>query len=1099
MDDLFAATVEMVLPTIEFGPVRTPIGTIAAVLRDPENQVARKTPPVALTPRIKIPCFRLASGEIIAITERDKGARPSDVDGLLQRLPGGGLRWLGHRAIDDLLSAAQAEGWSKVVEKRAISWNGQFSFQAERLSARPEEAETPGLRPPQVGALLSIGTHWSLYRSPATIVMPTGTGKTETMLSALAVYVRKPMLVIVPSDALRKQTADKFLSFGHLYRLGVLAPSAAKPIVGIVKGVPKSAEALEIFERCNVIVATMSSLGDESAEPFWSEIAKRTGVLVIDEAHHIGAARWTKFREAFSSVPTLQFTATPFRRDGALVDGQVIYNYPLRLAQQNGYFKPISFEPVYEPVSANADMAIATAAVAKLRADLAAGFDHLMMARCVNIERALAVHALYQTLAPELRPTIIHSRQADAATRIAALREGKGRIAICVNMLGEGFDLPQLKIAAIHDLHQSLAILMQFTGRFTRSAGAVIGNATIIANVAEPNVATALERLYSEDADWNEVLSEMSSAAAKDHAKLIKFLSEAQRLDEGVADDEIPITHKLIKPTLSTLIYRATKFTPKAFHEGLPSGLVPYRVWLHAPSNTLFFVTREEPTVKWSRSKAVRDRNWALFVLHFDEARQLLYLSSSNHKISTEALAKAVGADKQIYGDIVFRALGRITRLIFQNLGVKKHGRRNLSYASYTGAEVVTALSQAEKSGSVKAMLSGTGWENGAPTTIGCSAKGRIWSRDAGGPVPRLNEWCESIGDKIVDASIDTTKLIDNVLLPTVVSTLPDAELLGIDWPVEILGQVEERVLFNNGTREAAQTVFELSLTGLDRVTKTIDFDLCEAVSGIWGSFRFALGGPNEFSVTQLSGEAVQITIGKVSAPLAQYFSDYPPLFRFVDLSELDANLHITPQTPYDLTIDDARFEGWDWDGVDIAKESIWKNGSIRKDSIQWRVASNYIAAEYDVVFDDDASGEAADLVCFKDAGDHIKLALVHCKFSGGTDAGARVADVVEVSSQAIRSARWLGKIPALVHHLKARDVALRGGGRPTRFLRGGHAELNQLLKRNRFVPVRTSILVVQPGLSAGRRTDAQSTILAAALTYLKETVGIDLEIICSP
>jgi hypothetical protein len=38
-----------------------------------------------------------------------------------------------------------------------------------------------------------------------------------------------------------------------------------------------------------------------------------------------------------------------------------------------------------------------------------------------------------------------------------------------------------------------------------------------------------------------------------------------------------------------------------------------------------------------------------------------------------------------------------------------------------------------------------------------------------------------------------------------------------------------------------------------------------------------------------------------------------PPLFRFVDLSELDANLHIVPQTPYDLKIADATFEAWDW------------------------------------------------------------------------------------------------------------------------------------------------------------------------------------------
>lgn len=150
--------------------------------------------------------------------------------------------------------------------------------------------------------------------------------------------------------------------------------------------------------------------------------------------------------------------------------------------------------------------------------------------------------------------------------------------------------------------------------------------------------------------------------------------------------------------------------------------------------------------------------------------------------------------------------MGRITRLIFQNLGVKKHGRRNLSYASYTGAEVVTALSQAEKSGSLKALLSGIGWEGGKQVTIGCSAKGRVWSREQG-PIPRFNEWCEAVGDKLLDSSIDTTKLIDNVLLPTEVTALPAAELLSIEWPYEILSQAEERVGFADGTREQTQTM----------------------------------------------------------------------------------------------------------------------------------------------------------------------------------------------------------------------------------------------------------------------------------------------------
>src|SRR5260370_24148926 len=146
------------------------------------------------------------------------------------------------------------------------------------------------------------------------------------------------------------------------------------------------------------------------------------------------------------------------------------------------------------------------------------------MARCDNIERARAVFDIYKKLAPDLRPVLVHSEVAEADENLAELRTGKSLIVVCVNMLGEGFDLPQLKIADVHDPHKSLAVLLQFTGRFTRTAGKDIGDATVIANIADSAVSSALERLYSEDADWNQLLSELSSEAAKAHAELIEFL-----------------------------------------------------------------------------------------------------------------------------------------------------------------------------------------------------------------------------------------------------------------------------------------------------------------------------------------------------------------------------------------------------------------------------------------------------------------------------------------------------------------------------------------------------------------------------------------------
>jgi hypothetical protein len=54
----------------------------------------------------------------------------------------------------------------------------------------------------------------------------------------------------------------------------------------------------------------------------------------------------------------IQFTATPFREDGGRVDGEFIYTYPLKKAQQEGYFKPIRFEAVFGLDQPDADQAI---------------------------------------------------------------------------------------------------------------------------------------------------------------------------------------------------------------------------------------------------------------------------------------------------------------------------------------------------------------------------------------------------------------------------------------------------------------------------------------------------------------------------------------------------------------------------------------------------------------------------------------------------------------------------------------------------------------------------------------------------------------------
>lgn len=1082
------------LPPLELGPIRHALGYISHVLDLGKIQDITQIEDFNTSPRVTEKIYTTTDGQRFIITKKKKLTLPAGVDGVLYQNAAGSLKWIAHRKLEALENDITQNGLGKVAKDIAESWNGKFNFRAEERNA--EGAVTKlGLRPPQIGGLHAIGAHWSLYQQPATIVMPTGTGKTETMLATLVAYSPGSLLVVVPSKVLRDQTAKKFLTLGLLRYLGNLLPETRNPIVGVIKKRPQSEHDLDIFDKCNVVIATMSAMGEGANSPSLP-VANHAKTLIVDEAHHIGAKGWGAFREKFIDNKVLQFTATPYRRDGKLVDGKVIYEYPLHSAQKDGYFKNINFEPVYEIDQDDADEAIAIKSVGVLRSDISSGRDHLMMARCESIGRARTIHAIYNRIAPDLNPVLIHSEADEADTSIELIKSRRSRIAVCVNMLGEGFDLPQLKIAAVHDTHKSLAVLLQFTGRFTRSSGEAIGDATVVANIADQDVSSALERLYSEDADWNHLLSEFSSEAAKAHSELIAFLNSSERLDDSENEERIEISHHLFRPTFSTLMYEADSFNPKKFIEGISKETIVHNVWIHEESKTLYFVTRLEPSIRWTRSRKLRDRTWDLHVFHYDEAHHMLFVSSSDKSSAHEKIAKAVGATRLISGDIIFRALGRINRLIFQNVGVTKHGRRNLRYAMYTGSDVATALSVSERAGSVKSNLSGTGWENGEPVTIGCSYKGRVWARDPGS-IPELVKWCEVVGNKIKDEGIDTANIIANVLIPEEVTILPDKQVLSIEWPIEIIRQSEERVVIKKGAVERSVSLFDLKFIKTDHVASQVEFDLITDPDDVWAKLFLTVGGNDGFKVTKSTLDAVTIRVGNLELPIEEYFSNYPPMIRFIDISELDGNLLIKPQNTQDLVFPEDRFEVWDWEGVDMQKESIWKGGNERQNSIQWKAAQQFIAGNFDVVFDDDSAGEAADLVCFKEEDDHIRLSLVHCKFTKGTTAGERVSDVVEVSSQAVRSAKWKWKFKDLCRHVLEREKKL-SGGRTTRFLKGVGSDMNRFVKLSRFKEIRPEIIIVQPGLSKANHTTDQTAVLAAAHSYLKETVGVDLDVICS-
>ena len=127
------------------------------------------------------------------------------------------------------------------------SWHGLFKFKKESEGQK-------GLRSPQIGALHALMAHIEDGEKTAIVVMPTGTGKTETMLAFMVANLCQKVFVIVPSDALRTQTYKKFKSLGLLRKLGIIPQDINLPIVSMVSTTLDDTQWKQRINESNVII-----------------------------------------------------------------------------------------------------------------------------------------------------------------------------------------------------------------------------------------------------------------------------------------------------------------------------------------------------------------------------------------------------------------------------------------------------------------------------------------------------------------------------------------------------------------------------------------------------------------------------------------------------------------------------------------------------------------------------------------------------------------------------------------------------------------------------------------------------------------------------
>lgn len=950
-------------------------------------------------------------------------------------------------------------------------------------------AKLPGLRKPQLAALYATLGHLVIDpTATATVVMPTGTGKTDTMLASIIAARMRRTLILVPSDALRTQLVKKCTDIETLRKIGAVSEKALNPIVTAIDSKLSEIQVAELA-TANIIVATPQALllFEESD---LGTLVSMCSHLMIDEAHHVAAASWDRVKVAFRGKPCIQFTATPFREDGLTLAGKIIYNYPLRDAQLDGYFKRIEFHPIREYNLKLSDQAIADKAVELLRTDLEAGYNHLMMVRAKSQKRAEDLYKIYKQHS-DLSPVLIHSKTPNQARIMAEIVAKKHRIIVCVDMLGEGFDLPELKIAAIHDQHQSPAVTLQFIGRLTR-VDDTLGDAKFVANIANQKTDHQMADLYKESADWGAVIRDVSE---------LKVSREIEKADfsEQFADggDAQAIFGLNPNPKISAVAYHVAvpNWTPERARDLNGHRERLQCISINEKADTVIAVTRRERPVGWAQTEEIFDTNWNLYIAFYNKALQTLFIHASGDESQAAHFLNLVAKKPhRINGEPTFRTLNDIKLMKLQNVGLSR-ARKDLRFTMHVGRDINQVISDIEKGNATKSNIFATGFDDGERTTVGCSHKGKIWEMNSS-PINYWVEWCKRMSVKLNDNSIDPADILKNVMRAEQIKGNWPEGLFYADWPESIAIENEQRISLN--FQGESFNLLDVEL-GKPEYIDALTLDIPVLVEGNDGEERRITA----ITIKLLEdGYKTSCADMKILYPnetsLDSYLDREPLVLLKVDGSMVQGNYRHYSLNSVDVKLPPSLLEPWNWGTTKIHQESM--RAEQRMDSVQG-FTFNKIADDYSFVFNDDGTGEIADLVAIRENQDAIYIDLYHCKFcpkkDGEAKPGARVADVYEVCGQASRSVKWLYTGNKFFNRLMDRyQQSLLTDF--NRILKGTPQQLEILRNKCHDHELIFKFVIVQPAISASKVSAAQLSVLGASYSYIKSISGSDLKVIVS-
>lgn len=956
--------------------------------------------------------------------------------------------------------------------------------------------EKPGLRNAQIGAIHAIGSHFTLGKDPVIIVMPTGSGKTAVLMMAPFLLMSRRTMVVTPSRLVRSQIFEEFKNLNLLKRIGAIPSDVQLPSV---KEIDKRILDEQQWEDCRdavVVVGTPNSMS-----PAYSAIPSPKDdlfdLLLIDEAHHTPARTWNGIIEAFPNAKIVLFTATPFRRDKKEIRGKFIYSYPLRKAYQDGIFGQIEFFPVIPGANQSSDLAICENVESIFNQDRENGFNHSVMIRTDTRKRAGELKEIYSRNS-NLRLRVIHSGHSYRHIKgsIKKLREKNLDGIICVDMLGEGFDYPNLKIAAIHAPHKSLEVTLQFIGRFARTSSDNddLGQAKFLAVPSEIEIES--KRLYDEGAVWQEMITNLSQTR----------ISREIAVRESIDTFEVPlvvtpntedISIYALHPYSHVKIYEAASQVDISDPIAFPPNLATVYHRVSPELNSAIFITIETRIPKWTEMIEFQGAKYDLFVIFADPNSRLLFINSSRRSDNLyERIVKHYSPDghKILPLSKVNKVLTNLRNPAFFNIGMKNRVLNSSmeSYRIISGARAQEAIRRSDSQLFHRGHVFGKAEEDDEKITIGYSSASKVWSNKYD-RIPDLISWCKKIALKInSDAIVQTFSRLDLLSVGQEISDIPSdiiyASLSELSFRQPLIFEYTDKNRVNQ-----RGDLLDLQINVIRDSTTTNSVQLSITYDDLNIPIEFSLTADVYFRVVDPEATGVYIQKGHDVIELIDYLNANPLDMYLADMSRLNGSdlFAVNPELVAPFDPKNVIPLNWIENGVDITNEFSPTNND--GDICIHEFMTNFIGEnEPAVLIYDHRTGEIADHIAIFERQDEILIELYHSKRSGGDEPATRLNDVYEVTSQVIKSTYWINRPQVLLDKIRSR---IRSG---SQMLIGDTELLSSIFERMLEKRTRYRICVVQPGISKQLLSEQAQRVLAAAGDYALRASSEELLVFAS-